>query len=317
MSQYRIFQLALPLSIFLSSDLTHAVQSCAPLFNSPVHLSDKQLSDNKFSGVELNPYLIEAVFSHSLKDIDDSILSLVSSQELAKALVYNLYLTMQFPERRRVEEFSNKELHVEPSEFVELQHIMSLSKFKEIKEIGFRNHFQLHPEIYPYGSSASKSYAGKRNLAEQRIIGAKFSEKRSDQDLLNKLRPTYAYVASPNLKSEWNVIRGVPNNQIVIIFNDNLQIRTTAVMGDSYDRFPNLSPGRPIYLGAPIGKKVSLTEAQIWGEISFHDIKELLVFPNISGEELLFVKSFGLPIYEGASILGPYGFQFIRGHKIQ
>ena len=280
-------------------------------------MSDKQLNNNRFSGVDLNPYLIEAVFSHSLKDIDGSLLSLVPSQELAKALVYNLYLNMQFPERKKVEEFSNKELNVDPSEFVELQHIMSLTQFKETKKNGFRNYFQLHPEIDPFGSNSSASYAGKRNLVEQRIIGTKFSEKKSDQDLLNKLRPTYAYVASPNLKSQWQVIRAVPNNQIVVIFNDNLQVRTTAVMGDSYDRFPNLGSGRPIYLGVPIGKRASMTEAQIWGEVSFHDIKELLVFPNISGEELLFVKSLGLPIYEGVSVLGPYGFQFIRGHKIQ
>lgn len=165
--------------------------------------------------------------------------------------------------------------------------------------------------MHQTGQSRGLTQREVRAKAENSMIGIKFEEKHNEnpKSVLHYLRPKYGLVNFPSPCG----IRVNPNRlliygQVIIVYNDDVKLRTTYSYGDSLFAFCHYlagdlkqyqEPHSLLDFASPQKNETSdvrYVEAQIWGPIDLNDIKEFRV-PDDRGDLVDKLKTAGKPVY--------------------
>jgi hypothetical protein len=254
--------------------------------------------------------------------IPPAILSRYSPQSIGENIVYRRMLQEEASGHGR----SNQNYDYDFWNNTEIQLYFPSRVIDQIAEHGFLNIFQVDRVLngesvvttprpnqpLPSHSGSSRSH---RVRAESVLSGLDLNDLNSGdaQVQLNRIRPisTALDLTDNTRRGQFGYIHSsiTGYGDVVAVLNDRVRRRTTWTAGDSSNLVNHPSPGRSTEGSDPIGRTLNYRspqranaygyfEAQIWGGVSRNDIREFLVSPNISPENLAKLRRFGVPIYE-------------------
>jgi hypothetical protein len=245
-----------------------------------------------------------------------------SPEAIARSLIYRLYMSNEY---KNISLAAIKNPSFDLYKSTQIQIAFKLKNFESIMKSGFLNQYQTGTSNAFYGPEL-------RTPAENELVNAQLEPASSGPDsVVSSLRPKYAFFA-PTEPSDFFTESGyaIKYGEIIAVFKDRLKSRATFSPDDSLDALsrgftlPLLTFKENMHM--PFKREGRFYEAQVWGPISFSDVKYLLVNcpgqGNVEVDKMInIMKAAGsqTPVFScylstkrGVSFYAPYELLFVN-----